>query len=195
MEHGVDMNESQSGEDGLDLTPADVIRLRQGDPDAAALLDRLYRERLLRFCWGYLSRMDEAEDAVQDIWHKVLQASEVPNRFRAWVYRIARNHCNNLVRNRKRRKDQAALPPASEIGDALTGQLTRLLKHEDLSRLRTMVESLSEAHREVLRLRYVENLGYSEIAMVLDIPKSVAKSRVFEGMKKLREQADLLEQS
>ena len=41
--------------------------------------------------------------AVQEVFLKVLGASAVPDNFRAWIYRIARNHCLNLVRNRERR--------------------------------------------------------------------------------------------
>ena len=61
-----------------------VSRLRDGDGDAAAMLDEQYREPLLRFCWGYLRSMEEAEDALQDIWYKVLTASHIPERFRPW---------------------------------------------------------------------------------------------------------------
>jgi len=56
-----------------------------------------------------------------------------------------------------------------------------------------MVQSLEESQREVLRLRYVEDLSRTEIAEVLDIPESVVKSRIFEGLEKLREQASRLE--
>ena len=53
---------------------------------------------------------------------------------------------------------------------------------------------LEESQREVLRLRYVEDLSRLEIAEVLDIPESVVKSRIFEGLKKLREHASRLEE-
>ena len=55
------------------------------------------------------------------------------------------------------------------------------------------MNTLSEAQREAIRLRYVEDLSRAEIAEVLDLPESVVKSRLFESLKKLREQASLLE--
>ena len=48
---------------------------------------------------------------------------------------------------------------------------------------------LTDEQREVLRLRYVENLSRGEIAEILDQPESLVKSRLFEGLKRLREEA------
>ena len=175
------------------LTPSLVVRLRKGDAGAGALLDDLYRDALFRFCWGYLGRNEEAEDAVQDICFKVLAADNVPDNFRPWIYKIARNHCLNLLRGRARRKDRQQLPSASRVHAALTGHLTRLVNEEVRSRLTELVNALSESNREVLRLRYVEDLSRAEIAEVLDLPESVVKSRLFEGLKKLREHTSLLE--
>ena len=172
-----------------DMTPSLVARLRRGDPEAGALLDDLYRDALVRFCWGYLGRMEEAEDAVQDICYKVLSSKSAPDAFRPWLYKTARNHCLNLLRRRARRKDGQELPPASQVREVLTGNLTRLVRNEQRSHLSELVLSLSEPQREVLRLRYVENLSRGEIAEVLEISESVAKSRLFEGLRRLRELA------
>ena len=56
-------------------------------------------------------------------------------------------------------------------------------------------EATVEAQREVLRLRYVEDLTRGEIAEVLEVPESAVKSRLFETLKRLREKASLLDQS
>ena len=53
-----------SGTQPADLTPSLVARLRSGDTTAGGLLDRLYRQALVRFCRGYLGSREEAEDAV-----------------------------------------------------------------------------------------------------------------------------------
>ncbi len=176
-----------------DMTSSLVARLRTGDPEAGAVLDQLYRDALVRFCWGYLGRMEEAEDAVQDICCKVLSANNVPDCLRPWLYRTARNHCLNLLRRRARRRDGGALPAASQLHDVLTGHLTRLVKSEQRSCVSELVGSLPETQREVLRLRYVEDLSRAEVAEVLQIPESLVKSRLFEGLKRLRELASFLE--
>ncbi len=175
------------------MTPSLVARLREGDGEAGALLDAIYRSTLLRFCWGYLGRMEDAEDAVQDICFNVLRTESIPDAFRPWLYRTARNHCLNVIRQRERRRDDGEFPSGSHLQDMLTGQLTRLLRTEQRSRIDEVVRSLSDDQQEVLRLRYVEGLSRSEIAEVLETPESVVKSRIYEGLKRLRELAPSFE--
>ena len=64
--------------------------------------------------------MEESEDALQDIWYKVLTASNVPDHLRPWLYKTARNHCLNLLRRRARRKDIRPLPGASQLAESVT---------------------------------------------------------------------------
>lgn len=170
-----------------------VRRLRHGEEDAASRLNGLFRDALLRYCWGYLGRMEEAEDALQDIWYNVLTASRIPDRFRPWLYRIARNHCINLLRSRAKRKEILLAPVASQLAESLTGHLTKLANEEMHTRMRELVGGLPDAQQEVLRLRYVEGLSRGEIADVLDSTESIVKSRLFEGLKRLRDQMKKLE--
>lgn len=184
--------EHQIGPREDDRTAELVTVLRASDPRAGALLDKLFRDALIRFCWGYLEHMEEAEDAVQDICFKVTSTDVVPDVFRPWLYKTARNHCLNLLRGRARRRDGRELPDASQVHEVLTGHLTRLVQAEQRSRLNEFVRALPETQREILRLRYVEDLPRAEIAEVLELPEAVVKSRLFEGLKRLRAQASRL---
>ncbi len=179
--------ERESAAGAEDRTSTLVSRLREGNPEAGALLDELYRDVLVRFCWGYLGQVEEAEDAAQDTCYKVLTAKGIPDGFRPWLYKVARNHCLNLLRNRARHKDDAGHPTASHLDELLTGHLTRLVQKEQRDRVGELVRGLPESQREVLRLRYVEDLTRAEIAVVLEIAESLVKSRLFEGLKRLRE--------
>jgi RNA polymerase sigma-70 factor (ECF subfamily) len=170
-----------------------VAALRAGDSRAGDVLDELYRKALVRFCWGYLGTVEQAEDAVQEIFIKVLQANQVPEGFRAWLYKIARNHCLNVLRARRRRRSGASLPSASRLDAQLTGNLTRLVRKEFESRINSLIGALPAAQREVLRLRYAEELSRAEIASVLEVPESVIKSRLYEGLKTLRKHISLLQ--
>lgn len=170
-----------------------VEKLRAGDLSAGALLDQFWRDPLVRFCYGYLGRPEDAEDAVQEVFLRVLRVGEVPDHFRAWLYRIARNHCLNVRRDRARRNAGAALPPESQVGRDETGPLTRLARRELRSRLGHLLTALPETQREVLRLRYAEQLSRAEIAYVLEVPEPVVKSRLFEGLQRLRQHTSLLD--
>ncbi|MCO6438807.1 MAG: sigma-70 family RNA polymerase sigma factor [Phycisphaerae bacterium] len=163
-----------------------VEQLRSGGAQAAPIFDRQYRESLVRFCWGYLGDIADAEDAVQEIAFKVLTAENIPDRFRPWLYRVARNHCLNLLRDRARRRDRFELPTDARVRASMTGNLTRLVRDEDKRIVIELVQRLPESQREVLRLRYVEGLSRAEIAEVLELSESVVKSRLFEGLQRLR---------
>ncbi|WP_145203115.1 sigma-70 family RNA polymerase sigma factor [Planctomycetes bacterium Poly30] len=166
--------------------PTLVDRLRARAPGASDELIAEYRPALVRFAYGYLGDSAAAEDAAQDVLVKALGASSTPDAVRPWLYRIARNHCLNLVRN-QRVRGEVALPDRPTFVDSRTGHLTRLVRMENEAELRARVESLTHDHREVLDLRYGEDLSREEIAHVLDLPPSVVKSRLYEAMKRLRD--------
>ncbi len=160
-------------------------RLRAGDPGAAAELERTYRTSLVRFAFGYLGDAAEAEDAAQDVFVKALSTKSAPAELRPWLYRITRNHCLNLLRHRRVRAEER-LPSRAAFMDSEAGHLTRLVNAENEEAMRARVAALTPEHREVLELRYGEDLSREEIAQVLDLAPSVVKSRLFEAMKKLR---------
>lgn len=169
-----------------EATQTIVASLRGRSENARRLLQENLREPLVRFCWGYLGQVEEAEDAFQEVCLRVLQAESVPDHFRPWVYKIARNHCINLLRDRRARRDALPLPSDSKIHAQLTGNLTRMARREAAVEVAELFAKLGDAQREVLRLRYVEELSRPEIAEVLDVTESVVKSRLFEGLKTLR---------
>lgn len=169
----------------LGSKPALVDRLRAGSLGARDDLIAEYRPALVRFAYGYLGDAAAAEDAAQDVFVKALGVASPPDALRPWLYRIARNHCLNLIRNRRVRGEEA-LPDRPSFQDSRTGHLSRLVRMENEAELRARVDSLSHDHREVLDLRYGEDLSREEIAQVLDLPPSVVKSRLYEAMKRLR---------
>jgi len=176
-----------------DLTQSLIGRLRAGDDEAGRLLDDLYRDTVFQFCWSYLNNREDAEDAVQEVFCRVLRADFVPDNFRAWMLRIARNLCYDMGRRRARRGGEAELPAESQLGGSWTGSLTRLVRVETRSRIKQILATLPESQQEILRLRYAVGLSRAEIAEVLDLKESIVKSRLFEGLKKLRQHDSLLD--
>lgn len=161
-------------------------RLRTGCADAARLLDDGVREPLRRFCLGYLADLHAAEDAVQEVFAKVLAGTDRPDNLRVWLFTVARNHCLNVLRADGRRRDAATLPSGSVLGRQRTGFLTGLVRQEQQERIDAEFAALPETEREVLRLRYADGLSRAEIAAVVGVAESVVKSRLFEGLQRLR---------
>jgi len=174
-----------------DLTPSLVASLRDGQNEAGVLLDELYRENLVRFCASYLGSRDDAEDVVQEVFVKVLETDVVPDNFRAWIYRICRNRCLDFLRVHGRRRHNQQHASQLQLDAELTGNLTHLVRKEQRSQLRRLLIDLPANQREVLHLRYAEGLTRAEIAHVLDLPEPLVKSRLYDGIQRLRRHASL----
>lgn len=168
-----------------ELTPDLVVRLRAGDAAAAEMLERSYRADLVRFCQSYLQQHEDAEDAASEVIVRVLAARDVPGEFRPWILRIARNHCLNRLRDGGLRTHETLASDVHRIATA-TGPLTNAARADDKLVLERTLARLSPEERELLRLRYVEDLQREEIALILDLPASVVKSRLYEAVARLR---------
>ena len=79
-----------------------VERARAGDRTAADELCKRYRAPLVGFCYRYVGDNEIAEDAAQDVLAKITAEERWPTgSFRAWLFRLARNHCINLCKLRR----------------------------------------------------------------------------------------------
>ncbi len=128
------------------------------------------------YAYAILHSREDAEDAVQEAAIKAYQAFARYNPsccpFKGWWLAILRNCCRDLLRRRQSRPatvamDRVELPPRA----AWPGDQYRDL-HEAL-------DQLSEAHREILQLRYFGGCSYREIAEVLGIPAGTVMSRLY----------------
>ena len=148
------------------LKPAPPIK----SPDEADASDVALRalfdqeeSALLRYVFSLVGRREVAEEIVQEMFlqlHRRWQEVEAP---RAWLYRAARNRALNWLRDNKREVLNG--DSVSESADA--GEETpeaSLHRMEALAALRNSLEQLSEQDRELVRLKYFENLKYREIS-------------------------------
>jgi RNA polymerase sigma-70 factor (ECF subfamily) len=158
---------------------------RAGGPAMADWIERECRDDLVRFCQRYLRRREDAEDAASEVILRALCAREVPDAFRPWLLRIARNHCLNRLRDAGPRAHETLVSDVQLIATA-TGPLTNAARADDRAWIESTLAQLSPAERELLQLRYVEDLQREEIATILDLPVSVVKSRLYEAVARLR---------
>jgi RNA polymerase sigma-70 factor, ECF subfamily len=175
---------------------SDVAQLRRGDLDALSTLLTRYQNRLYRYLLRMVRQPAEAEDLFQQTWLRVaekIQHYDPRRSFEAWLFTLARNLAiDHLRRVRPESLDEP-------IGDSATGETaaTRLqsqerppiegiLQRERAQRLGVVLEMLPVVQREVLTLRFEEEMKIEEIAEVLGAPLSTVKTRLRRALERLR---------
>lgn len=127
---------------------------------------------LLRYAFGLVGRREVAEDLVQDAFVRLHQHWEDVQQPRAWLFRCVRNRSYNYIRDHKKETLTSPDTPESLLTPDLDPRVNRGLEAPDtvLGRLEAagllhvMVEELAERDRELLRLKYVEGMSYSDMA-------------------------------
>ena len=162
----------------------------------AGLLDELivrYQHRLMRYLLYLTSNRDMAEDLFQEVWMRVLVRGAQFNgqaRFDTWLFTIARN----LVIDQRRKRTMSSLdeliegpgdddrPMSFEIADGEPTPFDHFSSLEDREQIAAALLQLDTIHREVLVLRFHEDMSLDEIAKVTRTPLSTVKSRLYRGI-------------
>src|SRR5271170_5416886 len=174
--------------------------LKRNDPELLDRLIELYQHRLLRYLMLLTGKREVAEDLFQETWMRVLLRGGQYNgkaRFDTWLFTIARN----LVIDLSRKRTMASLDEMSEGGEderpfevAMSGPspLEQFQSREDCAEVSQVLLKLEPTYREVLVLRFYEELSLEEIATVTKAPLSTVKSRLYRGLAALKPQMEQL---
>jgi len=172
----------------------------------AGLLDQLitrYQHRLIRYLLYLTGNRELAEDLFQEVWMRVLTRGGQFNgqsRFETWLFTIARN----LLIDLRRKRTMSSLDELFEAGGdddrpvtvEITGTDPTPFEHfsklEDRERVAGALLELDALHREVLVLRFHEELSLEEIAKVTRAPLSTVKSRLYRGLAMIRPRLERL---
>jgi RNA polymerase sigma-70 factor (ECF subfamily) len=170
-----------------------ALGLRRRDPE---LLDRLieqYQYRLFRYLMYITGNRERAEDFFQETWIRVLERGhqyDGKSKFEAWLFSIARHLVIDWQRQKKAQSLDALTHPDEgapmEFADDDPSPLHLVLTHESEETVQASLGKLPAIYREVLLLRFQEELGLVEIATVLSAPLSTVKSRLYRGLEDLR---------
>jgi RNA polymerase sigma-70 factor (ECF subfamily) len=170
----------------------DIAEIARMDRDRAfEMLVRKYKDKLYAHALHILGDSHEAFDVAQDTlvraWHEP-RIFEPGFLARAWLYRVATNRSFNLRRDRTRRgaildragKDEDLLAQSHQAIDGVLHQETRRAISRALSQL-------TDGHRQILTLRYYDDLSYQEIADVLEVKIGTVMSRLSRAKVRLHE--------
>ena len=168
--------------------------LQKRDPD---LLDRLieqYQYRLFRYLLYIAGSKERAEDFFQETWIRVLERGhqyDGKSKFEAWLFAIARHLVIDWQRSKKAQSLDTLTDPEQEHPLQLANEkepspLHQVLTQETEENVQTSLGKIPAIYREVLVLRFQEELQIDEMAGVLNIPLSTVKSRLYRGLEALR---------
>jgi RNA polymerase sigma-70 factor, ECF subfamily len=183
----------------VDEDQALIQRTLQGDKKAFEELMRKYEKRIFSFVIRMVRNEEVAVDLTQDFFIKVFNVLDKYNfeyKFSTWAYRI----CYNLVIDHIRRS-QALVSSLDD--DSVSGKdmvdSENVVSHDgfkDLSRQETreyvwkLVETIAPKYRELILMRYIQELKYEEIAEITSLPVGTIKNRIFKAKEILKQEME-----
>jgi len=179
--------------DELSAVEDSVTRLRQGDLDALAAVMAQYQHRLYRFLMRLAQDPALADDLFQQTWLRVMERIgryDGRRQFAPWLFSVARNLAIDTLRKRRLGSldavEDGGVAPIDRLVGAEQDPLEKLLEFERGAVLAAAIADLPVIHREVLTLRFEEEMKLEQIAEVIDVPLSTVKSRLGRALEGLR---------
>lgn len=163
-----------------------VLRCQAGDEHAFATLMEEFGLRTYRYLAGLVG--EDAEDVQQEVWLTVFRSLSTltnPGAFRTWLYRTTRYRAIDHLR-RRRREQELFMESEAELERVPSSQADPL-PNIDIDDLDALLAGLSTMHREVILLRFRDELQYAEIALVIGCPVGTVKTRIHHAKLKLHQ--------
>jgi RNA polymerase sigma-70 factor (ECF subfamily) len=185
--------------DTSESEPQQIARgLRQRDIALLHALVAQYQYRLIRYLIHLTGRRDAVDDLVQETWLRVLERGGSYNGhapFAPWLFTIARNLATDHLRKRRifsldstNDPDGASEPESNSIASTEPSPFERAARSEDAQHMALALKDLPPLYREVLVLRFQEELSLEEIAAIAGASVSTIASRIYRGLATLRAQ-------
>lgn len=169
------------------------------DPEVFGKLYDIYVDQIYRFIYFKVGRKEEAEDLTGDVFLKTWQyinemGSEVIDNLRAFLYQTARNAVIDFYRSRDQR-EFVALPeeddekPTMEIVDEKQDLVEKIELASDLEEVKKALQKIREEYREVIILRFVEEMSVKETAEILGKSEGAVRVLLHRAVAALKEEA------
>ena len=167
-----------------------VKRAQKGDKEALLQLIMSEKDAYYKLALTYMGNSHDAMDAMEDmivtLYEKIdqLQKKEA---FHSWSKSILVNSCRSLLRKRKQAVPSGQLEASEcELVHTPSFYPDPYSTTEQRMDLQDRLQQLNEHQREAIQLKYFHDLDNQTIADLTQVPIGTVKSRIFEGLKKLR---------
>jgi len=162
---------------------------QSGDQDVSELTLRglfdAEETRLLRYAFSLVGRRSVAEEIVQEVFLQLHTHWDDVDAPRAWLFRSVRNRAFNYVRDNRREVFDSDGPEVQSLRADDESPEAMMLRMEAAGALRQLVEELDEADRQLVKLKYFENLKYRDISAKTGLSVSNVGYRLHHILKEL----------
>lgn len=158
----------------------------RGDRSAVGQLIEMYYSDILRYCLWHVPNRELAEDATQETFLKAMRYFDSythKGKFRAFLYKIASNTCIDM----QRRKQEGSL---DDLEDEQAYFEKGFEKIDVDSHFMSLIHSLPEEQREIVILRFSQDLKIREIAEITGNNLRTVQSRLRAALKKLKKEVE-----
>lgn len=187
------MADIQRGDPVEETVLVDLLRRAQETRDPAAFdgLYLLFADRVYRYLLARVGDPDLAEEVMAQSFLRLIEKIDIyrigPRDnaaiFSAWFYRLAHNKMVDVLRSRKRAQE-APLELALQVGD---GRVIDVVEERlDFERILATLQHLNDQQREVILLRFVEDLSIAETAMTMQKSEGAVKALQHRALESLR---------
>jgi RNA polymerase sigma factor (sigma-70 family) len=182
-----------------ELSDSEIVReyLHTQNSSYFSMLYRKYSGKVYGKCISILKHEDEARDAVQDIFVKImlnLGNFGEKSQFSTWIYSITYNFCIDVIRKKKKDKtlfsediERAPDVAADDVPD-------EYLLEMDMKYLKQVLEELPTGDKMILLMKYQDDMSIKEIADILDKTESAIKMKIKRAKHKAQEIFERLSQ-
>jgi RNA polymerase sigma-70 factor (ECF subfamily) len=177
----------------LSTTENAIARLKRGDLDGLTAILSRYQHRLYRYLLRIVQEPAAAEDLLQQTWLRLMEKIgryDERSSFETWMFAVAHNLAIDHLRRKRSYSldapDDSGMAPSDLLVSGALNPFEHLIAFERGELLAAAISELPAIHREVLSLRFEEEMQLDQIADVTGVPLSTAKSRLRRALEGLR---------
>ena len=166
-----------------------IRQIKQGRRECLDELGELYYPAILRYCMWHMPDRESALDATQETFLKLVRFIDRYShrgQFKSFLYRIAANTCIDI----KRKTAATAELVSEELLLADCRSESSFQRIEDRQQLARALDCVSPEQRELILLRYGQELSLKEISAVTGLPLRTVQTKLRRAIQKLRRLAD-----
>lgn len=170
-----------------------VKAVLNGNVDSFNIIVNKYEMTILRFIYNMLRDREASEDIAQEVFITVYNKLYMYNssyKFSNWILQIARNKCIDYIRKYKRvyesNLEDAAELTSKEISPEQCAEF-----NETKQRVLSFINGLNEVDKQLIILRYTQELTFYDIGEILNMSESAVKRRYYKLRDRFREYSDI----